>query len=100
MQDTEDLIDTEAQKAADEEAARQRRRQQVEDIRWLMDHPAGRRFVTGLLDESGVFRTSFHTDPAVMAMREGRKQIGYRLTGDLLEFAPEGYMQLLKEYEQ
>jgi hypothetical protein len=33
-----------------------------------------------------------------MAHQEGRKHVGYYLTGELLEITPEGYFRLLKEY--
>ena len=33
-----------------------------------------------------------------MAFNEGRKHIGYFLTGELLEITPDGYLKLLKEY--
>lgn len=75
-----------------------RRRTEIEDLKWLMAHRQGRRFVTRLLEESGVFRTSFHASGSVMAFNEGRKTIGLLLTSELLEHAPEAYVKLLKEY--
>ena len=96
-----DPLDTQAQDAeaqSDQDAARLKRHQQVEDIKWLMAHAAGRRVVSRLLEESGVFRTSFHNSGSVMAHNEGRKHIGYFLTGELLEITPDGYLKLLKEF--
>jgi 3-oxoacyl-[acyl-carrier-protein] synthase III len=96
-----DPLDTQAAAAeakSEEERAKLKRHQQVEDIKWLMAHAAGRRVVSRLLEETGVHRTSFHTNGSTMAMNEGRKQLGYFLTGELLEIVPEGYLRLIKEY--
>lgn len=42
--------------------------------------------------------TSFHNSGSVMALNEGRKQLGYFLTGELLDITPDAYLKLLKEY--
>ena len=63
-----------------------------------MAHAPGRRFVTRLLTETGLFRTSFNTSGSTMALNEGRKQIGYFLQAELVEIAPDAYLKLLKEF--
>lgn len=96
-----DPIDQQAQAEQDkaqQAAADFRRQQQIDDIKWLMAHAAGRRFVSRLLEETGTFRTSFHTNGSTMAFNEGRKHLGYFLTAELLEITPEPYFKLLKEY--
>lgn len=87
-----------AELQSQEDKAKLKRQQQIDDIKWLMAHAAGRRFVSRLLEESGAFRTSFHSSGSTMAFNEGRKHIGYFLTGELLEITPDGYLKLLKEY--
>lgn len=97
MRDPTDDID--ASPSPDNELkARRKRTQEVDDIKWLMAHPAGRRFVCRMLVESGVHRTSFHSSGSTMAFNEGRKTIGYLLTGELLEIVPEAYLKMLKEF--
>ena len=98
MRDTFDLPAQEADEAKAAELQRFKRQQQVDDIKWLMGHPQGRRFVTRLLEESGLRRTWFHTSGSLMALNEGRKQLGYFLEAELLDIAPEGYFKLLQEY--
>jgi hypothetical protein len=98
---TSDLLDTQAHETealTEQGRAQARRQQQVDDIKWLVAHAAGRRIVSRLLEESGVHRTSFHNSGSVMAFNEGRKHLGYFLTGELLEIAPDSYLKLLKEY--
>lgn len=100
MSATRDPHDALAQSPEDEEQseAKLKRHQQVEDIKWLMAHAPGRRFVTRLLEQTGLFRTSFHTSGSVMALNEGRKQIGYWAQGELVEIVPDAYLKLLKEF--
>lgn len=82
------------------EKARQalKRKQQVEDFKWLMAHAQGRRIVSRLLEESGVHRTSFNHSGSVMAFNEGKRHLGLYLMAEILEIAPESYVKLLKEY--
>jgi len=100
IRDPHDVLtqDASAEAAEQSKAAAFQRQQQIEDIKWLMAHASGRRFVSRLLEETGVHRTAFHTSGAVMSFNEGRKHLGYFLTGELLEITPEGYLKLLKEY--
>lgn len=79
-------------------AAETVRKQQEEDIKWLMAHAPGRRFVTRLIEQTGLFRTSFHTSGSVMACNEGRKQVGYFLQSELVSITPDAYLKLLKEF--
>lgn len=100
MRDPHDALvrDPEVEAANAAQTQEQARKQQVEDIKWLMAHASGRRFVTRLLEEAGLFRTSFHTSGSVMSLNEGRKQIGYFIQGELVEVCPEAYLKLLKEF--
>lgn len=98
MRDPTDIDAQEADAKAQADADAFKRQQWCDDIKWLMGHPQGRRIATRLLEESGVYRTSFHTSGSTMSWQEGRKHVGYYLTSELLEIAPEGYFRLLKEY--
>jgi hypothetical protein len=97
--DPTDLRSQERDAESDELVAREKRRKELEDIKWLMAHPQGRRFVSRLLEEAGVNRTSFNHSGSVMAFSEGKRHIGLFLTAEVLQAAPEGYFKLLKEYQ-
>lgn len=99
MRDPTDLRSQERDAESEELQAHEKRRKELEDIKWLMAHPQGRRVVTRLLEEAGVNRTSFNHSGSVMAFSEGKRHIGLFLTGELLQAAPEGYFKLLKEYQ-
>lgn len=99
MRDPVDLRDQERDAEAEEVVARERRRRELEDLKWLMAHPQGRRIVTRLLDVAGVNRSSYNHSGSLMAFNEGRRDIGLFITAEVLEAAPEGYFKLLKEYQ-
>ena len=99
MRDPTDLHRQERDAESDELKAREKRRKELEDIKWVMAHPQGRRIVSRLLEEAGVNRTSFNHSGSVMAFCEGKRHIGLFLTGEVLQAAPEGYFKLLKEYQ-
>lgn len=75
-----------------------RRRVEVDDLKWVMSHAQGRRFVARLLAEAGVHRASFNASAGVMSFNEGRRHIGLVILADLLDHTPEAYLKLLKEY--
>ncbi len=100
MSDPTDIEAQDREAATAESRARAQREQEKEDTKWLMAHASGRRIVARLLEETGVFRTSFHTSGATMAFNEGRKHLGYFLTGELLEVTPDAYLRMLKEFKQ
>lgn len=83
---------------AQREQAKHQSQQQAEDIKWLMATAQGQRFLTRLLEETAVFRTAFHTSGQVMALNEGRKQIGYWLIGELTAHTPDAFTNLLRSY--
>jgi hypothetical protein len=99
MRDPTDLRGQEHDAQSDELQAREKRRKELEDIKWLMAHPQGRRLVSRLLEEAGVNRTSFNHSGSLMAFNEGKRHIGLFLTGEVLQAAPEGYFKLLKEFQ-
>ena len=98
INDPTDLNRQERDAEAEEAVARERRRKELEDLRWLLGHPQGRRIVTRLLDEAGVYRSSFNHSGSVMAFNEGKRHMGLFLTAELIEASPDGFMKVLKEH--
>lgn len=97
--DPTDLKRQERDADADEALARERRRKELDDLRWWLGHPQGRRIVGRLLEEAGVFRSSFNHSGSLMAFNEGKRHMGLYLTGELLEASADGYMKVLKEFK-
>jgi methylase of polypeptide subunit release factors len=98
INDPTDLKRQERDAEAEEAVARERRRKELEDLRWLLGHPQGRRIVTRLLDEAGVYRSSFNHSGSVMAFNEGKRHMGLFLIAELTEASPDGFMKVLKEH--
>lgn len=96
--DPTDLKRHEREAESEELEAREARRKELDDLRWLLGHPQGRRIALRLLEEAGVFRSSFNHSGSVMAFNEGKRNIGLFLTAELLEATPAGYMKVLSEY--
>lgn len=99
MNDPTDLRGHEREAEADEAVASEKRRKELEDVKWLMAHPQGRRIAARILDQAGVNRSSFNHSGSLMAFNEGRRDIGLWFTAEMLEAAPAGYFKLLTEYK-
>lgn len=74
------------------------RRDHLAHLTRVMSDPAGREYLYDLLASLHIYSTSFSTDPLIMAFNEGQRNVGIRLTADLVEAAPDMYLQMLKEY--
>ena len=68
-----------------------------EDVIWLMSNKRGRRIVNRLLDRTGVYRLSFHTNALQMAFNEGNRNLGNSLLAQITVLCPERYTELLNE---
>lgn len=99
MSTTADPTDVNAQArdaTATEQKQTSQRRVEIEDLRWLMGHKQGRRFVTRLLDKAGVYRTSF-TGNSETFFREGMRNLGLFVLGEVMEVTPENFAKMLEE---
>lgn len=75
------------------------RRAEVEDVKWLMGHKQGRRFVMRLLDKAGVYRTSFTGHNSETFFREGMRNLGLFVLGEVMEVTAEQFAIMLKEHQ-
>jgi len=73
------------------------RESEESDIRWLMGNKRGRRIVWRLLDQAGVFRSSFNTNAMAMAFAEGNRNYGLRTLAQIHALCPEHYPVMMKE---
>ena len=68
------------------------------DLRRILKMPEGRRFVWGILEETGQFKSSYVAgDPHATTMNEGRRDVGLGLMRSLMMVAPEVYHQMALE---
>ncbi len=100
MNDPTDLQGQADEAASEQAAATRERLQQIDDLKWLMAHPQGRRIVTRIFERTGIRRTPFNTNGSTMAFNAGAQNVGLWLEGEILETSFDGYMKLLKEYSK
>lgn len=74
------------------------RKQQTEDIKWLMAHAQGRRFITRVFERTNYRRTPFNSNGSTMSFNAGMQNIGLWLESEVLDASPDAYMKLLKEF--
>lgn len=70
---------------------------EASDLVAQMSDQRGRRFVWRILEQAGVFRTSFNTNSMTMAFNEGQRNIGLRLLGLIHEHCPLSYQTMVEE---
>lgn len=75
----------------------QARLEELEDIKAVMNLPAGFRFMRRLINITGPYRSTFDADQARMSFLEGNRNFGCRMVVDLLEACPDQYVRLLIE---
>lgn len=68
-----------------------------EDIKWLMSDKRGRRMLWRLMDQSGVFRSTFNTNALAMAFAEGNRFYGLRVMQLIHVLCPKLYPVMVKE---
>jgi hypothetical protein len=85
-------------------APRQRRKKSKadearDDLRAVVALPQGRRVLRRLLEKTAPFASSFDSDPAVMAFREGHRNMGLILVAMLAEVDGQALAALLVEVQ-
>ena len=83
--------------AAEELRAKLARDRELDDLRWLVGHAQGRRLVWRLLEQAGIYRSSFSPNGQLFAHQEGRRSLGCWLLQEITEASPDAYPRLLLE---
>lgn len=63
----------------------------------LMSSPAGRSYIHDHLTRCHVFSSSFSASSLGMAFSEGERNIGLQILNDVMQFAPDQYVQMMRE---
>lgn len=95
--DPSDLNSQEAKRADTNIKARLAKETEEDDLKWLMSSRRGRRIVWRLLDQAGVFRSSFSTVAMQMAFNEGYRNFGNRMLALINTNCSDLYNQMTKE---
>lgn len=70
---------------------------EIAEITAMMSTEGGRKFVTRILDSTGVFTNTFDLDTHKHAYNAGKRQVGLGLIAELEQACPDKYLQLLDE---
>lgn len=75
------------------------RKEELADIRDLMNTNHGRRFMYRLMIRAGIYSTSYNPEmpDSNMAFKEGQRNIGLWTMAELEEAAPESFALMIKE---
>lgn len=88
----------EQKKVNDEKEIRQEWLKLLDDMRWILSTPKGRRVIWWLLGIAGVFRISFAPkDSNQTSFNEGSRDIGLRLLRVVQSANPKAYSQMEDE---
>ncbi|WP_375650699.1 hypothetical protein [Bartonella sp. OT172YNZD] len=95
-----DPLDLQSRIAREEDARekiRQSRLKECAEIKWLMQEEMGRAIVWRLLNNAGIYRSSYSENALAMAFSEGKREMGLRLLDSLTHECPELYQTMMKE---
>lgn len=87
-------VDTEREAAA--AAKRERQRRDIEDLKWLLEQAQGRRFVWRLLEQAGVYQSTFNSSGSVTAFNEGKRAIGLWALAQIHDHTPDVLATMIK----
>jgi hypothetical protein len=97
LEDPTDFVGTALQAEGKNRLAEIRRKQELDDIKWLMAHKQGRRFVHRLLSKAGIYRSSF-TNSGQTNFLEGERNVGLFVINEVMEGSFDNYITMLQEH--
>ncbi|MEQ5110215.1 hypothetical protein [Providencia vermicola] len=74
-----------------------RKEREDDDLKQVMSTEYGRRFVWKILSASGVFHSSFSSDPYSTYFKEGARNRGLELFNSVLSVCPDLYLVMAEE---
>ena len=97
MRDPTDLRSQEADQTEQQRRGDLKQQREIEDLKWLLAHPQGRRIAWQWMGDAGVFRSTFNQSGSVMAFNEGQRAQGLKLLMLVMAHAPEAFTKMQRE---
>ncbi|HBR3904197.1 TPA: hypothetical protein L9T70_001445 [Klebsiella pneumoniae] len=96
---TDYLSEEEREELAADELKRQqlRRENELNDLRLICETEYGRRFIWRLIEQAGVWRTTYTGEALSAAFAEGKRNTGLKVFSDVMEACPDQYLAMAKE---
>ena len=85
---------------AAEKSAKLADRQRGEVLTTIVETTAGRQYLWDRLEAAHIFRSSFSTDAVQMAFYEGERNQGLLLLGDIMQWCPDQFIQMMREHNE
>ena len=85
---------------AAEKAAERAERNNGEVLIAICSHQNGRRYLWDKLASHCVFSSTYSADPGAMAFNEGRRSAGLELLAEITKWAPDQFIQMMREANQ
>ena len=97
------LVGNAGDKKQVEEAAGKERRgrmREIDDIKAILATPQGRRFLWRMMGFCGITESVFTGKNASTHYRAGKQDVGHFVLGEIVEAAPERYLEMMKENQK
>ncbi|STU63708.1 Uncharacterised protein [Klebsiella pneumoniae subsp. ozaenae] len=93
---TDYLSEEEREELAADELKRQqlRRENELNDLRLICETEHGRRFIWRLIEQAGVWRTTYTGEALSAAFAEGKRNTGLKVFSDVMEACPDQYLAM------
>lgn len=76
------------------------REKELNDIRFIMNDPRGRRFFWRLLGALRTYESVFDNSGSKMAYNSGRQDVGHFLMSEITQANPEAYLTMINEAQK
>ena len=100
MSEEHNPVDLDANQARDEQdhlVEVKAKRDEFEDWTWLMSDARGRSILWRILEQAGVYRTTFAVEPTLTAFNEGKRSLGLQSLATAMEHAPQQFFIMSQE---
>ncbi|MCY1396710.1 hypothetical protein D9M71_116920 [compost metagenome] len=74
------------------------RQQEINDFRWLMSDPRGRRLMWRVMGKCRLFQPSFDPHGGITNFNEGQRNVGLFLLSEINDVCPQRYAEMAAEH--
>ncbi|MGB0752444.1 MAG: hypothetical protein ACPGQI_10830 [Gammaproteobacteria bacterium] len=93
------MIDHDDEKQVGRAQSRHRKRRQVEldDLKQVLNTPSGRRFITRLLDQTGLLASDMFTGNSTTFYNLGKRDVGLWVYNEIMKAKPESMIEIMND---
>lgn len=93
------MIDHDDEKQVGRAQSRHRKRRQVEldDLKQVLSTPSGRRFITRLLDQTGLLASDMFTGNSTTFYNLGKRDVGLWVYNEMMKAKPESMIEIMND---